>query len=228
MKNTNTGMLLFFSLWALAALACLLPVSQTLNASFPILTVFWILVPLLIAIFTRDPSRVGFTTVPLQLLLSTTLINLGALMLLMLAFEPWSHTYQKLIELVIASATPDPTFAWLVRLPKAAGLAGMTFFSGLVTMFGEELFFRGWLIQGLQKKLGKTWSNVLQALLFTIPNLLLAFALPALQGVLYALVYAFIGIGLIGGWSATRTKSIWPSLISATLCNLVLVMLIFK
>jgi membrane protease YdiL (CAAX protease family) len=102
----------------------------------------------------------------------------------------------------------------------------MTLYSGLVTLFGEELFFRGWLLQLFQKRLGAAWAVVLQALLFVIPNLLVALALPSLQGLLYVLVYTWLAIGMLGGWAASRTRSIWPSLISATLCNLVLVALI--
>jgi len=43
---------------------------------------------------------------------------------------------------------------------------------------------------------------------------------------LYVLVYTWLAIGMVAGWAASRTGSIWPGLISATLCNLVLVALI--
>jgi membrane protease YdiL (CAAX protease family) len=102
----------------------------------------------------------------------------------------------------------------------------MFLYSGLITLFGEELFFRGWLLQLLHKRWGTVWAIVVQALLFVIPNMLVAFVLPSLQGILYLLVYTWLAIGLIGGWAASRTGSIWPSLISATVCNLVLVALI--
>jgi membrane protease YdiL (CAAX protease family) len=102
----------------------------------------------------------------------------------------------------------------------------MLVYSGLVTLFGEELFFRGWLLQLLQKRWGARWAVVIQATLFTIPNLIASFVLPPLQGNLYALVYTWLGIGIIGGWAASRTGSIWPSLFSAALFNLVLVALI--
>jgi membrane protease YdiL (CAAX protease family) len=102
----------------------------------------------------------------------------------------------------------------------------MFLFSGSVTLFGEELFFRGWLLQFLRKHWGTTWAIIIQALLFVIPNSLVALVLPPLQGVLYVLVYTWLAIGIIGGWAAARTGSIWPSLISAAVCNLVLVALI--
>ena len=176
---------------------------------------------------TKDAGRIGFRVISWQELVLITAINLGTLLTLMLLFEPWSHTYQKLLALVLSSSPPDTTFAWLLRLPRIPALVAMTIYSGFVTLFGEELFFRGWLLQLLQKRLGSTWAVILQALIFVVPNLLVAFLLPSLQGFLYVLIYTWLAIGIVGGWAASRTGTIWPSLISATLCNLVLVTLIF-
>jgi membrane protease YdiL (CAAX protease family) len=215
-----------FTLWALLALIILLPVSRLLQASFPIFTVVWIMVPLIVVWRTKDTGRVGFRAISWRQLVQTTAINLVGLLAVMALLEPWSHTYQKLLGLTLAGPSPDATFAWLLRFPRIPALGALMLFSGLVTLFGEELFFRGWLLQALQKRMGTAWAVILQALAFVVPNLLVAFALPALQGLLYLLVYTWLAIGLIGGWAASRTGSIWPSLISATLCNLVLVALI--
>jgi len=217
---------IIFIIWALLALAALLPATQLLNSSFPLFTVIWILIPLGVVLKTKDASRIGFRTIPWRLFAQTTAINLGGLLLIMLLFEPWSHTYQKLLTLALEGASPDTTFAWLLRFPRIPALGEMVLYSGLVTLFGEELFFRGWLLQLLQKQLGATWAVFLQALLFTIPNMLVSFMIPPLQGLLYALIYTWLAIGMVGGWAASRTKSIWPSLISVTICNLVLVTLI--
>ena len=64
---------------------------------------------------------------------------------------------------------------------------------------------------------------VIQAALFTIPQLLAALLLSPYQGVIYAVVYSWLAIGVIGGWAAARTQSIWPSLASATIWNAVMV-----
>lgn len=216
-----------FTIWAVLALAVLFPVTQFLGGSFPIFTVAWIIVPLFVVWGAKDTAKIGFRTIPWRLLAQTTAFNLGGLLAIMLMFEPWSHTYQKLLEMVVSNPTPDTTFAWLLKFPRPSALMGMTLYSGLVTLFGEELFFRGWLLQLLQKHLGTIWAIVIQSLVFVIPNLLIAFLLPTLQGLLYAVVYTWLAIGLLGGWAASRTGSIWPSLISTTVCNLVLVILIF-
>jgi membrane protease YdiL (CAAX protease family) len=175
---------------------------------------------------TKDAGRVGFRTVSWRLFGQTAAINLGGLLLLMLIFEPWSHTYQMLLRVVLSSQAPDTTFAWLLRSPRLPALVAMALYSGFVTLFGEELFFRGWLLQLFQRRLGATWAVVLQALVFVLPNLLVAFVLPSLQGWLYVLIYTWLAIGVLGGWAASRTGSIWPSLVSATLGNLVLVAMI--
>ena len=212
-----------FMIWSLLALALLLPVTVLLRGSFPLLTVLWIIVPLIAVIRSKDASRVGFRALPWRELARVTAINLGGLFLVMLIFEPWSHTYQKLLETVLSSPTPDTTFAWLFRFQKIPALAFIFLYSGLITLFGEELFFRGWLLQLFRKRWGTPWAIFIQAVLFVIPNLLASVFLPVLQGFLYALVYTWLAIGMIGGWAAARTGSIWPSLISATVGNVVLV-----
>ncbi len=223
METKQRNLLVPFLAWAFLALAVLWPVSQWLKGAFPIFTVLWIVVPLIAVLVSKDPARVGFRRVEWTLFLRTLASNAGALLLLMLIVEPWSHTYQRLVNIAMAGQTPDTTFAWLVRFPTAPALVGMFLYSGLVTLFGEELFFRGWLLQLFKRRMGGAWAIVLQALLFCLPNLPVALVLPPLQGVLYVAVYPFIGIGLIGGWAAARTGSIWPSLVTAAVMNALLV-----
>jgi len=212
--------------WSLLALVSLLPVTLLLHGSFPLFTVLWILVPLVIVAVKGHAERVGFCAISWREFAPVSAINLGGLLLLALVLEPWSHTYRMLVQAAVSSQHPDTTFAWLIRLPRLPALGAMLVYSGTITLFGEELFFRGWLLHSLQKRWGAARAIIVQALLFTLPNLLASFALPPLQGTLYALVYTFLGVGLIGGWAAARTRSIWPSLFSATVGNLVFVALV--
>jgi membrane protease YdiL (CAAX protease family) len=220
--------LIAFTAWTVLALAALVPVTSWLGGSFPIFTVVWIVVPAIFVWRAKDAAIAGFRTIPWRSFLPAAALNLGGLLALMLLFEPWSHTYRKLLEIVLSSPTPDTTFAWLVRFPRLPALAAMTLYSGAVTLFGEELFFRGWLLQLLRRRWGTAPAILLQSLLFVVPNLLVAFALPTLQGWLYGVVYTWVAIGLLGGWSAARTGSLWPSLLSATVSNLVLVMTVLR
>jgi membrane protease YdiL (CAAX protease family) len=209
-------------LWILLALLSLVPLVNRLETSLPVFTFVWLLVPLLALIKNRSAASIGFRPIGWRAFMLYGLINFALLALVMTLVEPWSHTYGILLDLALAAAHPDLTFAWVIRDSSASGLMCMFFFSGGVTLFGEELFFRGWLLQILLKRLRPAWAIMLQALLFSIPQAIAALFMPSLQAVLYIAVYSWLAIGVIGGWSAWRTNSIWPGLMAATLMNLIL------
>ena len=144
----------------------------------------------------------------------------------MIIFEPWSHTYQMLISEAISSPRPDTTFGWIVLFPGVPGWLAFIFFAGFVSLFAEEFFFRGWLLNWLKRRMSEKPAILMQATIFTIPQALAALLLPPTQGLLYVFIYSLIAIGLIGGWVASRTQSIWPSLLSATIYNLTMCLLI--
>lgn len=221
-KNLGTAEILCVA-WVGLALAMLIPAKSYLQGSFPIFTVVWLFIPLLAVIRTRDASRVGFYRIAWREFLVTSAINLGSLLLVSAIVEPWSHAYQELVEEAMASASPDTTFAWLVRFDGMRAWSGLFLYSGLVTIFAEELFFRGWLLQLLQRRMKTVWAIVIQAALFTLPQLLAVLLLSPLQGMIYAVAYSWLGVGMIGGWAAARTQSIWPSLASATIWNAILI-----
>lgn len=101
------------------------------------------------------------------------------------------------------------------------GWLGLALFSGFVTLYSEELFFRGWLLQRLNRRTQASVAVVGQAVVFTIFQSIPVFFFEPLQAVLYLLVYAF-GLGIIVGAAAQRTQSIWPGLAVVTVANLVL------
>lgn len=210
--------------WAGSALVILVPATRFLQAAFPIFTVIWLAVPLLVLLRSQEASRVGVRRISWRALWTTTVINLGALLAVVVLFEPWSHAYGALIKAAVAGTPPDTTFAWLVRFEGWSGWAGMLLFSGGVTIFAEELFFRGWLLGWLQRRMGKWRAIALQAVFFTLPQLLAAVFLSPMQGMVYAVVYSWLAVGVVGGWAAARTRCIWPSWISATTWNLILTM----
>ena len=200
-------------IWSLVALVSLVLVSTLLDASFPALTVVWVVVPLVVVLSTRDASRVGIRPISWRLFLQTTALYVSLLLLVTVLVEPWSHAYEGLLRLALESPHPDTTFVWLVRFSPPWSLAGMASYSGLTTLFAEELFFRGWLLGLLRKRIGSPMAILLQSLLFLLPNLIAAYFMPPLQGTLYAVVYSWLAVGVGGGWAASRTQSIWPSLV---------------
>ena len=123
-----------------------------------------------------------------------------------------------------------PMERWFGKRPGAmlplAGWLMMFLFSGLVTIFAEELFFRGWLLQLLQRRWSRWPAILLQALLFALLQAIPAFFLSPVQALVWIAAYSFLGVGLINGWAASRTNSIWPGLIAATFMNLIATMLV--
>jgi membrane protease YdiL (CAAX protease family) len=215
-------LLIFAAVWILSALAATFLATRFLDGAFPIFTLLLLAVPLLVLLRTRDSGRIGIRPIPLIDFIKYTGLCLAGSLALMAVFEPWSHTYQTLMQAAVSSARPDTTFGWLLHFNDLRGWVGFTLYAGLVTLFAEELFFRGWVLNALIRRMSAWKANLWQASLFTLPQLLAAFLLPPTQGILYAVVYSWLAIGLIGGWAAGRTGSIWPSLASATLYNLVI------
>ncbi|NLP12647.1 CPBP family intramembrane metalloprotease [bacterium] len=214
------------TVWILLGLLSLIPLTAWLDVSLPLFTLVWLAIPLFALLKTGRAATIGILQISWSQFAKYGTINFVLLMLVMALFEPWSHTYQSLLNMVFSSSHADLTFVWVTRYPGALGLACMFLFSGAVTLFGEELFFRGWLLQILLKRIGPVWAIGLQALLFSIPQAIAALFLEPIQSVLYVSVYSWLAIGVIGGWSAWRTNSIWPGLASATLMNLILTMLL--
>ncbi|NLF64190.1 MAG: CPBP family intramembrane metalloprotease [Chloroflexi bacterium] len=212
----------FFALWVVAGLVALYPVAAHLQASFPIFTVVWLGVPLLAVLRGRDAGRAGFRPVAGRLLGPVAALNLGLLLLVMLLFEPWSGAYGSLVGEALES---DPTFAWLTRYDAPAGWLLMWLFSAVVTIFGEELFFRGWLLQGLLRRTGRWRAILLQAALFSLPQALPALVLSPVQAAIWIGAYAFLAVGVVNGWAAARTGSIWPGVIAAPLMNVAVTLL---
>ncbi|MEN4011412.1 MAG: CPBP family intramembrane glutamic endopeptidase [Chloroflexota bacterium] len=214
------------AVWILLGLLSLIPLTAWLDVSLPLFTFVWLAIPLFALLKTGRAATIGILQIPWSQFAKNGTINFALLMLVMALFEPWSHTYQSLLNMVFSSSHADLTFVWVTRYPGALGLASMFVFSGAVTLFGEELFFRGWLLQKLLKRMRPVLAIGLQALLFSIPQAIAALFLKPIQSVLYVIVYSWLAIGVIGGWSAWRTNSIWPGLASATLMNLILTMLL--
>ena len=208
--------------WISAALLSLVPVTILLQGAFPLFTVLWLVVPLVVLLRTHNASSLGIRPVPWRTLVAVTMLNLAGLLVLYALCESWSQAYAALIHRVLARKPVDVTFGWLVRVAGVGGWTGMLLMSGLVTIFAEELFFRGWLLLSLRRRMSPLRANVLQATLFTIPQSLAAIVISGTQGLVYAVVYSWLANGMVGGWAALHTRSIWPSLISATLCNFML------
>ena len=83
----------------------------------------------------------------------------------------------------------------------------------LQTGFAEEFLFRGLIAGSLGRRLPLIWANLLQALVFLAPHVLVLFVMPSIWVVL---PLVFVG-GLFAGWLRIRSQSIFgPWLLHAS------------
>ena len=209
------------ALWILAAGVSAILTAHFLNGAFPFFTLVWLVIPLIAVIQARDSARIGLRRIPLKGFVTMSIAATLASSVIVLLFEPWSHTGQMLYRLAISSPAPDATFLWLKQFTGIPGVIAMLVYGGLVSLFAEELFFRGWLQLWLLRRLPPFWAILVQATVFTLlVNLLVATWMPTMQAVIYLVVYSWLGVGVVNGWAAARTRSIWPGLMAAVLTTL--------
>jgi membrane protease YdiL (CAAX protease family) len=115
------------------------------------------------------------------------------------------------VETLVRPGSPQRAF-------RGLGLGGpaipMALLYGVVrTGFPEELLFRGLLAGSLSRRLSLVWADLLQALIFLVPHLLVLRAMPELWGLLPLVFVA----ALLVGWLRIKSGSILgPWLVHAT------------
>lgn len=129
-----------FIIWAISSILLVILVSILLKTGFPLFTIIWISIPLVVVIRKNDAGIVGFRPIPIKEFFKFTLINLGITLLIFGLFEPWSHTYQKLLRIIVGSETSDVTFVWLTKYSGIKSWLSMLLFSGFVTLFPKKYF----------------------------------------------------------------------------------------
>lgn len=214
-----------FLVWTILATILAIGISVYYKASLPIFTLIWLIVPIIVVLKKRDAKVVGFRKVKFKKLIKYTLINLITTLIIILVIELLTNTYKDLVEIAVYETDFDVTFHWLNELNGYYGYIVMFLVSTLITIFGEELFFRGYLIQLFKRKFNVKTAIILQAILFSLPHTILAFYMGWINGLILVLGYGVLIYGIIGGWTAHKTNSIWPGLITANINNLILVMI---
>ncbi len=221
MKNSEKLLLIWLGLAIIIAMTVMI----VFKTQFSIFTFIWIIGTFISVLKRKNAESIGFNRVKINLLVKMTLINLVVSLGLISLFEIISRTYETLIEIACSSEMPDPTFVWLNEFPGITGYLSMFLFSSFVTIFAEEIFFRGVLLNYFSKKLGIWQGNIIQSVLFSLIHIIIALLMTPLQGIILVLGYGFLIYGLLNGWTAYKTKSIWPGLITANINNLILVII---
>jgi hypothetical protein len=101
---------------------------------------------------TGTPAALGLVRVPVGEFVRVTI---GATIVMTLLFgvaEMTTHPYRDLLDLVRGESTPDSTFAWVIDHGRGWGLVGFAVYGALVTIFAEEVVFRGALLTWLRRR----------------------------------------------------------------------------
>jgi membrane protease YdiL (CAAX protease family) len=194
-----------------------------LQSDFPVFIYLNLLIALVAIIRVADVRRYSLTLIERIPFLKYTLINLGGILGIYLLVEPWTGLYERLLDLSLEDGV-DVTFGW-IELYGNWGYIIVLLFSLGVSIFSEELLFRGVLQGYLMDKTTAPKAVILQAIIFTLPQSLILFAFPILDGLVFLLFYSVIAIGGINGYMTYKSKSIFPSVVAASLANFVMTLI---
>jgi membrane protease YdiL (CAAX protease family) len=99
------------------------------------------------------------------------------------------------------SGTEDSYNVYSPFTANGIGIALFAITAVIVAPVAEETFFRGFMLQGIGKRLGYTWGTVISSALFALAHISPTNLVPI-----------FI-LGLMLSWIYYKTKSIWPCII---------------
>ena len=139
----------------------------------------------------------------LMLALAVTAVGIGI-----------SIGYEALLEKLGWGTSSDSIYSTLT--PNNTGIAFFAILACIVAPLAEETFFRGFLFQGVRKRLNFAWAAIISAAIFAIAHLS-----PS------GLVPIFI-LGLMLAWLFNKTKSIWPCIIVHCAYNSIAVISMIK
>lgn len=205
-------------LWLVAAAVAAIVVPWAIGAAVPVLTFVWLAVAAVALRHDRTPATLGLVRPPGRELLRVTAVTSVAMTVLFGLAEAVTHPYRELLDLVGEESSPDSTFAWVVDDPGIRGLVGFVVYGALVTIFAEEIVFRGVLLSRLRAR-GAVVAVGGTTLAFALVQALPAALLSPAAAFGFLIVDAVLAVGVVGGLAAYTTRSISPSLLAVTVAN---------
>ncbi|MGM0445518.1 MAG: CPBP family glutamic-type intramembrane protease [Bacillota bacterium] len=216
-----------FYVWTVAALFLLFYQSRLYGTDTPLYTIIWLSLTFLVVLLSSDSKYAGFSKVKFSEFLLVFFLNFILLAAIFVVLEPLSGTFRLIIDKTIRSPIIDPAYYWITRYEGWNAIGGFFLTNLIILIFAEEIFFRGFLIQYISLKMNKFWGVLIQAFIFLLFIVILDFNLPPVENYIFLVGYSFFGRGIIGGWAAARTDSIWPSLFAVTLVNTLIIVFYF-
>jgi membrane protease YdiL (CAAX protease family) len=106
------------------------------------------------------------------------------------------------VEIFTREGSPQREFLGLGITGTSVAMALL--YGVVKTGFSEELLFRGLIAGSLGRRLPLFWANLLQALVFLLPHLLVLTVMPEMWGLLPVVFVT----GMFLGWARIRSESI--------------------
>ena len=206
--------------WLAAAAIAAVVVPILIGATWPVLTFVWLAIAAVVVRRSGTPSSLGLVRIPGRRFIRVTVGATVAMTLLFGVAEVLTHPYRELLALIADESSPDSTFAWVIDHGRGWGLVGFTVYGALVTIFAEEIVFRGALMTRLRRRgpwVAVGGTTVAFAVVQALPAALLSVG--AAMG--FLVIDAILAVGVIGGLAAYRTRSIFPALVAITVANVV-------
>ena len=216
-----------FFIWIVSSLGTLFYLSNLYKTEVPVFTLVWLALAFLVVLLASDAKYVGFAGAKFSEFMLVLFLNILLLSLVFIVLEPLSGSFREAINNFRGETLFYPSYYLLSQFSGIKGLLAYFICNLFIIIFAEEIFFRGFLIQYAELKLNKFWGVLIQAFLFLIFILILDIDLPPVQNYIFLVGYTFLGRGIIGGWAAARTNSIWPSLISVSVVHTAVVFMYF-
>lgn len=218
--TASTPSTAFAAGWLAAAAVAAVVVPIAIGAALPVLTFVWLAVAAVALRRRGTPSVLGLVRPPRGELVRVTAIASLAMTVLFGVAELLAHPYRELLDLVREESSPDSTFAWVVEYGRGWGLVGFAVYGVFVTIFAEEIVFRGVLMTRLRQR-GTVVAVGGTTVAFAAVQALPAALVPPAAALAFLLVDAVLAVGVVGGLAAYRTRSIHPALVAITVANVV-------
>ncbi|HKL13718.1 MAG TPA: CPBP family intramembrane glutamic endopeptidase [Halanaerobiales bacterium] len=216
-----------FFIWIIFALGALFYFSNLFGTDIPPFTLIWLVLPFLAVLISGENKIVGFCKVKFSEFMLVLLLNIIFMGIVFVILEPLSGTYKIIIDKALRTNPLDPAFYWISQYKDWSGVLGFFLINIFIIIFAEELFFRGLLIQYIGLKLNTFWGVLISSFLFLFFIVILNYNLPPVENYILLVGYTFFGRGIIGGWAAARTGTIWPSIITSSLVYTAIVFMYF-
>ena len=187
------------------------------STAIPIGTLIFLIIPSIwnCIVKKRSANYLGFTfndifkNVSLGVLIAS--ISISFILIIELNFQIGSSIKDLMVK------SRSPAFIFSENFPFPQSVFMFFIYNLLVQAFGEELFFRGFILKELLNRIGEHVAIIISALFFGVVHLPLLIIAPGLVSVFFVINSVLVGI--IFAYIFVKRESLIPSWVAHTIAN---------